>query len=452
VAFEVLPVGSGSPVAGVALPFTVTALDAYNNVALDYGGVLGLTSSDPGASFPVSGAFSNGVASASVRFVTAGRQLMAVFDAATATPYSLVPVTVDPASASTCTATGVPAAARAGDAIPLRVTVLDAFGNVATGYTGTMAFTSADTRATLPASYAFGAPDQGAHGFSVQFGTPGSELVTASDTAAFISCASDATSLSAGAASTFAVGSLPSAAVAGVEAAFQVTAHDGYGNVATDYAGPVTLSSTDAAATFPTSGSFSNGVASFGVAFQTIGGQAVIVTDGAGGFNSRGGPVAVHGLVYTASAAGAQTLRLQLDPSSSPAQVVLHLVAQGSATGYAAGFNLPADATRASLVSIARGNALDPGTSPAAIAASLQGGGPMANVLTAGISQKATDTTTNAAITAGQVVYTVTLKPTSTSPGVIFDGSRGFRAAVRDIEGNELLSQADFAVGKLELQ
>src|SRR5439155_15322178 len=143
----------------------------------------------------------------------------------------------------------------------------------------------------------------------------------------FISCASDATSLSAGAASNFAISSLPSAAVAGVEAAFQVTAHDDYDNLATDYAGPVTLSSTDAAATFPTSGSFSNGVASFGVAFQTIGGQAVIVADGGGGFNSRGGPVAVHGLVYTAGAAGGETFQLQLDPSSSPAQVVLHLVA-----------------------------------------------------------------------------------------------------------------------------
>jgi hypothetical protein len=361
-------------------------------------------------------------------------------------------VNVGPAGASTCTASGLPASAQAGEPLPLRVTLFDAFGNVATGYTGTVAFTSADPRASLPASYAFAPADQGAHGFSVRFGTPGPVSVTAGDGAASISCASNVTALSAGPAATFAVAGLPGAAVAGVEAAFQATALDSYGNVATSYAGPVTLSSTDAAATFPTTGSFSNGVASFGVAFQSIGAQTVTVADGASGFNGRGGPVGVHGLVYTAGAPGAAALRLVMDPSSTPARVVLRLVAQAGATGYSAGFNIPADASRAAVVSILSGNALNPGTSPAAMAASLPGAGPLANVLTAGISQKATDTTADAAIAAGQVLYTVTLRPSSISPGLIFDGSRAFRAAVRDFEGNELLSQADFAVGKLELQ
>jgi hypothetical protein len=35
---------------------------------------------------------------------------------------------------------------------------------------------------------------------------------------------------------------------------------------------------------------------------------------------------------------------------------------------------------------------------------------------------------------------------------VVFDGADRFRAALRDHEGNEVLSQADFAVGKLEIQ
>ena len=93
-----------------------------------------------------------------------------------------------------------------------------------------------------------------------------------------------------------------------------------------------------------------------------------------------------------------------------------------------------------------------PGTSPAAMAAALRTSGPMSNVLTAGISQKAVDTTADAAIAAGQVLYTLVIRPNSLSPGVIFDGTRGFRAAVRDFEGNEMVSQESFAVGKLELQ
>lgn len=441
-----------SATAGATSAFTITAVDSYGNVATDFTGTPTLASTDPGGTFPVNASFANGVANASVRLITAGSRQVTATDPSNSALSAQALVSVGPAAASTCTAAGIPAASRAGEALGLVVTVLDAFGNVATGYAGTMSFTSADARATLPAGYTFVSGDQGAHGFSVRFGTLGSQTVTASDAASFISCVSDATSLSAGPASQFVLSSMPSAAIAGVEQAFVATARDSYGNLASDYAGPVSLASTDAAATFPTFGSFSSGVASFGVAFQTIGGQSVMVTDVATGFSGQGSPVAVHGLRYTAGGTGAETFQLVMDPASRPAQVTLRLVAQAGAAGYSAGFNIPADASRAQLVSIAQGNALNPGTSPAAIAASLAASGPMSNVLSAGISQKATDTTADATITAGQVLYTLVLKPNSLTPGVIFDGTRGFRAAVRDFEGNEVLSQEDFAVGKLELQ
>jgi len=452
VAFQIAGVPP-TATAGATTPFTVTAVDSYGNLAADFTGTPSLFSTDPGGTFPVNGAFANGVAQASVRLTTAGKTSVFAVDPSNPALSTLALLVVDPAAASTCTAVGIPAAANAGDALPLRVTLLDPFGNVDTAYAGTLAFTSADTRATLPANYTFVSGDQGAHGFSVRFGTPGSEAVTVNDTASFITCTSGATTLSPGRASQFVISAMPSQAIAGAEQSFSATAQDSYGNLATTYSGPVTLSSTDPSATFPTSGAFSNGVATFGVAFQTVGGQTVVVTDTAAGFFGRGPPVAVHGLKYTAGGTGAEAFQLVLDPASSPAQVTLRLVAQAGATGYSAGFNIPADATRAQLVSITQGNALNPGSSPAALAASLSAAGPMANVLTAGISQKATDTTANATITAGQVLYTLVIKPNSITPGLIFDGARGgVRAAVRDFEGNELASQDDFAVGRLELQ
>jgi hypothetical protein len=62
------------------------------------------------------------------------------------------------------------------------VTALDAYGNVATGYTGTIHFTSSDPRAKLPADYTFTASDKGVHTFSATFSAVGTQSLTATDT------------------------------------------------------------------------------------------------------------------------------------------------------------------------------------------------------------------------------------------------------------------------------
>jgi hypothetical protein len=72
---------------------------------------------------------------------------------------------------------------RAGDPVSLTVTALDAGGNVATGYTGTVRFSSGDAAATLPGDYTFTAGDAGSHAFSLSFGTGGAQTVTVTDTA-----------------------------------------------------------------------------------------------------------------------------------------------------------------------------------------------------------------------------------------------------------------------------
>src|SRR5262249_37743910 len=62
-------------------------------------------------------------------------------------------------------ASGFPSATTAGEAHLLTVTALDSFGNVMTGYTGTVHFGSSDPRAVLPADYTFNATDAGVHAF-----------------------------------------------------------------------------------------------------------------------------------------------------------------------------------------------------------------------------------------------------------------------------------------------
>jgi len=75
-----------------------------------------------------------------------------------------------------------PAAATAGTAFNFTVTALDASNAVATGYAGTLRFTSTDGAATLPAHYTFGAADAGEHTFSATLETVGARTITVTDT------------------------------------------------------------------------------------------------------------------------------------------------------------------------------------------------------------------------------------------------------------------------------
>ena len=87
------------------------------------------------------------------------------------------------AAAKTFKVTGFPATDTAGAAGNVTVTAYDAYGNVATGYTGTISFSSSDAQAVLPSSYSFATADAGTHTFSITLETAGSQSITATDTA-----------------------------------------------------------------------------------------------------------------------------------------------------------------------------------------------------------------------------------------------------------------------------
>ena len=67
-------------------------------------------------------------------------------------------------------------------AFTVTVTALDAYGNIATGYLGTIHFTSSDARANLPSDYTFVAADAGVHTFTMIFKKSGTQTLTATDT------------------------------------------------------------------------------------------------------------------------------------------------------------------------------------------------------------------------------------------------------------------------------
>src|SRR5206468_2021917 len=88
--------------------------------------------------------------------------------------------TITAGAAAAFTVSGYPAAPTAGSSNSFAVAAIDAFGNVATGYTGTAHFASSDSQAVVPANTTL---TNGSGAFSATLKTAGSQSLTATDTA-----------------------------------------------------------------------------------------------------------------------------------------------------------------------------------------------------------------------------------------------------------------------------
>ena len=235
--------------AGVAQTFTVAAEDAFGNVIPGYTGTVHFTSTDPQAVLPPDTTFTAadaGVHTFTATLKTAGTRSLTAQDTVTAALTSSQPaITVSPGAVAGFTVTGFPATT-AGAAQSFTVTARDAFGNVTTGYAGTLSFSSSDPQASLPASYTFTAADAGVHTFSATLKTAGTQSLSVKDAAnSAIQGSQSGIAVNAGAASKIVFTTLPATFTQGVGTKFTVTVFDAYGNVATGYRGKVHLSSTD---------------------------------------------------------------------------------------------------------------------------------------------------------------------------------------------------------------
>jgi hypothetical protein len=140
-----------------------------------------------------------------------------------------------------------PAHATAGTAFSVSVTARDSFENIATGYLGTIHFTSSDTKGTtvLPTpDYPFVAGDNGTHSFpdGVSLTTTGSQSVSATDTSDGSITGSDSIDVAPGPLDHFTIATptvVPSeagiAARAGHDSNATMTAYDQFDNIKTDY-------------------------------------------------------------------------------------------------------------------------------------------------------------------------------------------------------------------------
>jgi hypothetical protein len=271
-----------SVTAGTAFSVTVTALTAGNAVDPTYRGTIHFTSSDSQATLPANytfvaadggvHTFTNGVT-----LVTAGSQSVTATDTTNGTIRGSGTISVNPAAASTLAVTGFPSPVTAGSAGTVTVTAKDPYGNTATGYTGTVHFTSSDGQAALPANSTL---TNGTGSFSATLKTAGTQSLTATDpVTSSITGSQTGITVNPAAASTLTVAGFPSPVTAGTAGSFTVTAKDPYGNKATGYTGTVHFTSSDAQAVLPANSTLTNGTGSFSATLKTAGTQSLTATD-----------------------------------------------------------------------------------------------------------------------------------------------------------------------------
>ncbi len=276
-----------STTAGVAGSFTVTARNSDDSLNAAYTGTVHFSSSDGQAVLPPNYTFTaadGGMHTFNATLKTAGMQSITATDTTNGSlSGSEVGITVNAAAASSVTVAGFPSPVTAGVAGNLIVTLKDAFGNVASAYTGTVHFTSSDAKAVLPANYTFTAADAGKHTFSATLKTAGTQSITATDTTrASLTGTEGGITVNPAAASKFLI-SAPSSVRSGVAFSFTITVQDAYGNVVTGYIGTIHFSSSDSSAKLPANYTFTatdKGVHTFtGLVLRKKGSQTITVTD-----------------------------------------------------------------------------------------------------------------------------------------------------------------------------
>jgi hypothetical protein len=258
--------------AGTAFQITVTALDASNNVVANYSGTALFSSSDTQAVLPSNQTLMNGTGTFSVTFKTATGQTITATAGSIAGTSSTINVSAGPA---THLSVNVPNASTAGMAFNFTVTAFDTFGNVATGYSGTVHLSSSDTQAVLPPNSAL---ISGARILSATLNTITNTTITATDAAASLSASSNPISVFSNAATHFFVAT-PINVITRAPVNVIVTALDGANNASVGYAGTIHFTSTDGKAILAADSLLANGQQKFSATLETAGNQTIAATD-----------------------------------------------------------------------------------------------------------------------------------------------------------------------------
>ncbi|WP_164009797.1 Ig-like domain-containing protein [Pyxidicoccus trucidator] len=279
--------GLVSPVtAGMTGSLVVTAYDRFDNVATGYTRTVHFTSDDAQAQLPGDYAFTAADAGrhvfSNVVLATSGPRRVTVTELMVTPLSDSLDVEVVSDAADRLVLSGLAEDVTAGALNRLTLSARDRFGNLVTGYTGTVRFTSDDAQAQLPGDYTFTAQDAGQHEFPVTLRSSGPHSVTATDLDT-ARAASAGTRVAAEVASRMALALSTTTPVAGQSVEATVTLFDAFDNRASGYRGTVGFQvPDDAQATVPGNHTFTEadaGQHTFSVTFAAVRNSLLIATE-----------------------------------------------------------------------------------------------------------------------------------------------------------------------------
>ena len=291
---------TSTPTAGIPFTVTVTAYDRYSNIATSFSDTVNLTSTDvhaglvPSSSYTYSRADS-GRHTFSVLLKSTGYQRVNIADASsvgvslTWNAYTVLAPIAQQLQVSAPTTT------TAGASFQITITAADLLGNTATGYNGTIQFSSSDSLASLPGNTTFTASNDGVLTFNATLRTAGIQTLNYVDTQNGALSGTLLISVGTAGASQFVV-SAPATALSGLPFNATVKVEDAFGNLVSNYAGTVHESSDDTYATSLPNYSFGaidQGVQIFPVILDSAGLHAVNFTDVALPYLRGSAPISV---------------------------------------------------------------------------------------------------------------------------------------------------------------
>jgi hypothetical protein len=184
VATHFLVVAPTQKTSGAQESVEVVALDASNHVVTNYTGTVRLSSTDAGAKLPGSVTFTaadHGRTTFHVTLETTGTQTVTATDVNNPALTGSATETVKAPAPATRLVVLSSSLAADGSSFEVVVAALSKGGSLATGYTGTVHFSSSDGSAVLPADYTFTAADGGEHVFTVTLDKKGEQTLKVTD-------------------------------------------------------------------------------------------------------------------------------------------------------------------------------------------------------------------------------------------------------------------------------
>jgi filamentous hemagglutinin family protein len=326
--------------AGNSQTFTVTAFDAFDNLATNYTGTINFSSDDTQAVLPGLSNLSNGTGTFTGELRTAGTRSLIATDTTipnlTGRQNNII---VNPAATSIFTSvSGFPSPTTAGVFQSFTVTARDAFGNITPNYLGSINFSSDDAQATLPGLSNL---SNGTGTFTGALRTAGRRSITATDSInPSITATQTNIIVNPAAASQFIITNFPSPTTAGVPQTFTVSAFDPFNNLATNYTGTIGFRSDDAQAVLPGQSNLTAGTGSFTGELRTAGVRSLTATD-----TTTPNLTATQSNIIVNPAAAANIISINGNPQSTTVNTTFNIPLQVQVTD---AFNNPIPNTNVS--------------------------------------------------------------------------------------------------------